>query len=152
MQSQSVQLQNNEAIVHNMRIEEHEKAYEEHKKNIDRAIEEGIEKNQRNLAYNISQGSVELFAILMHKLHLIQGSGDQFDHRIFKSPNLLRKKVSFDFSSKKEILELMKKIEDERIALCYGSRKPVERIKEVLKNFNELRKIINKELGQNGKK
>lgn len=135
-----------------MKIEEHQKAYEEHKKNIERAIEEGIEDNQRNLAYNISQGSVELFAIMLHKLNLIQGSGDQFDHRIFKSPKLIKKKIPFDFSSKYKILDFMKKIEDERIALCYGSRKPVERIKEALKNFNELRRIINKELGHNGKK
>ena len=134
-----------------MKAEEHEKAYEEHKRNIDRVIEEGIEENQRNLAYNVSQGSVELFAILLHKLNLIQGSGDQFDHRVFKSKGLLDKKIHFDFPEKKKILELMKKIEDERNALCYGSRKTAERIKNAIENFNELRKIINKEL-ENGRK
>ena len=135
-----------------MKIDEHEKAYEEHKKNIDRAIEEGIEDNQRNLGYNISQGSVELFLIFLHKFHLIQGSGDQLDHRIFKSSNLIKKKLPFDFPSKNKILELMKKIEDERISLCYGSRKPISRITEALMNFNELRKIINKEFKKNEKK
>ena len=68
-----------------MKIEEHENAYKEHLNNINRAIEEGIEENQRNLGYNISQGSVELFAIFLHKLNLLQGSGDQLDHRIFKN-------------------------------------------------------------------
>ena len=34
-----------------MKIEEHEKAYEEHIRSINRAIEEGIEENQRNLGY-----------------------------------------------------------------------------------------------------
>ena len=137
-----------------MKIEEHEKAYEEHKKNIERAIEQGIEENQRNIGFNASQGSVELFSILLHKLHIIQGSGDQFDHRVFKSPNLIKQKLPFDFPSKNKILELMKKIEDERIALCYGSRKPVSRINEALRNFNELRELINRELrgGKNGKK
>ncbi len=135
-----------------MKIEEHEKAYEEHKRNIDRAIEEGIENNQRNIGYNISQGSVELFSLFLHKIHAIQGSGDQFDHRVFKSSNLLKSKLPFDFPSKAKILELMKEIEDERIALCYGSRKPISRIKEALSYFNELREIINKEIGKNGKK
>lgn len=135
-----------------MKIEEHEKAYAEHKKSIERAIEEGLEENQRNLGYNISQGSVELFAIFLHKIHAIQGSGDQFDHRVFKSNNLVKQKLPFNFPFKNKILELMKNIENERIALCYGSRKPVSRIKKALDNFNQLREIINKELGENGKK
>jgi|SRR3989344_7656298 len=135
-----------------MKIEEHDKAYEEHKKNIDRAIEEGIEGNQRNIGFNISQGSVELFAILMHKLNLIQGSGDQFDHRVFKSNKLLEKKIPGEFTSKKEILDLMKKIEEERISLCYGSRKSKQRIERAIENFNEFRKIINKEIKNGGKK
>lgn len=135
-----------------MKIEEHEKAYEEHKKNIDRAIEQGIEANQRNIGYNVSQGSVELFSIFLHKLHVIQGSGDQIDHRVFKSSNLIQKKLPFDFQSKKKILEIMKKIEDERIALCYGSRKPILRVTQALKNFNELREIINMEIEKNEQK
>ena|SRR3989344_648363 len=133
-----------------MKIEEHEKAYEEHVKNIKRLIEEGIEDNQRNLAYNISQGSIELFAIYLHKLHLIEGSGDQFDHRIFKSKNLTEIKIPNDFPDRKEILSIMNLIENERIALCYGNRKPKERIEKVLKHFNELREAINKNL-KNGK-
>ena len=46
-----------------MKIEEHEKAYKEHLRSIERAIEEGVEENQRNIGFNISQGSVELFAV-----------------------------------------------------------------------------------------
>jgi len=134
-----------------MKIEEHEKAYEEHVKNIKRLIEEGIEDNQRNLAYNISQGSIELFAIYLHKLHLIEGSGDQFDHRIFKSKNLTEIKIPSEFPDRKEILSIMNLIENERIALCYGNRKPKERMEKVLKHFNELREAINKNL-KNGKK
>jgi len=129
-----------------MKIEEHEKAYEEHLENIKRIIDEGIEENQRNLGYNISQGSVELFSIFLHKLHLIQGSGDQLDHRVFRSKILSEKKLPSEFPSKKEILDIMKKIEEERNALCYGSRKSKERIEKAVKNFQELRKTINREL------
>ena len=135
-----------------MKIEEHEKAYKEHLDNLNSAIENGIEECQRNIGFNISQGSVELFAIFLHKFNLIHSSGDQIDHRIFKSKNLIEKKLSFDFSQKKKILELMKKIEEERNALCYGSRKPKSRVEKIIIDFNELRKIINKEIEDAGKK
>ena len=140
-----------------MKVEEHENAYKEHIENVKRAIEEGIEQNQRNIGYNVSQGSLELFAIYMHKLRLIQGSGDQFDHRVFKSKNLLAKKVPVDFPSRIEILGFMKLIEEERNALCYGARKPKVRIEKVILSFNELRRIINENLkkiegGQNDAK
>ncbi len=126
-----------------MKIEEHEQAYQEHVANLKRAIEEGIKENQRNLGYNISQGSVELFAIYLHKLNLLQSSGDQFDHRIFKNKNLINKKLPLKFPSQKKILELMRLIELERNALCYGNRKPRERIEKAIKHFQDLRKIIN---------
>lgn len=129
-----------------MKIEQHEEAFKEHIQHINTAIDEGIIKNQRNIGFNISQGSVELFALFLHKLHLIEGSGDQFDHRIFKNKNLIEKKLPINFPSKNKILIHMKSIELERISLCYGSRKPKQRIEKVLKNFQELRKIINKEI------
>lgn len=136
-----------------MKIEEHEEAYKEHLKNIERAIDEGIEENQRNLAYNITQGAVELFSIYLHKLNLIQGSGDQLDHRIFKSQNRIKNKIPNDFPSKKKIIQLLIKIESERNALCYGTRKPKERIEKIINHFNKLREIINKNLkNKNGKK
>ena len=131
-----------------MKLEEHEKAYREHLKNIERFIEESIIENQRNIGFNISQGSVELFAIYLHKLNLLQGSGDQFDHRVFKSENLIKKKIPFIFPYRKEILKLMKELENERTALCYGNRKPKERIEKSIEYFNELRKIINKNLSK----
>ena len=134
-----------------MKLEQHEQAFAEHIRNIERAIDESIEDNQRNLGFNISQGSVELFSIFLHKLHLIEGSGDQLDHRIFKNKNLIEKKLPVTFPLKKKMLSIMEKIELERIALCYGSRKPKFRVEKVLNNFQELTKLINLEL-KNGKK
>ncbi len=125
-----------------MRIEQHKEAYEEHLKNIFKSIEDGIEENQRNLGFNISQGSVELFAIFLHQLHLIEGSGDQFDHRIFKNKNLIDEKLFFDFPLKEKILGLMREIESERNVLCYGSRKPLKRVEKMVENFNKLKDII----------
>ena len=79
-------------------------------------------------------------------MSLIQGSGDQFDHRIFKSQTLIKKKLPPEFPAKKEIVELMNSIEIERNALCYGSRKSKQRIEKAIENFQDLRKIINKNL------
>lgn len=129
-----------------MKIEEHEKAYKEHLEHIKRAIDEGIEANQRNIGFNVSQGAAELFAIYLHKLKVIQGSGDQFDHRVFRSKHLVMQKVPQEFPGKEEILALMAKIEQERNVLCYGTRKPKERIEKVVKDFHRLRNNINRRL------
>lgn len=138
-----------------MKKEQHEEALKEHLRHINKAIDEGIVENQRNIGFNVSQGSVELFTLFLHKLHLIEGSGDQFDHRIFKNKNLVNRKIPFDFPLKNKLLSIMRDIELERIALCYGSRKPRLRIERALKKFNELRELINNELNKeikNGKK
>lgn len=134
-----------------MKIEEHEKAYEEHIKHIEKSIEEEIEDNQRNIGFNISQGAVELLSIYLHKLRVFQSSGDQLDHRIFKSPSLIKTKLPQDFPSKNVILAIIKSIEEERISLCYGNRKPKERIESALIKFQKLRKVINQNL-KNGQK
>ena len=129
-----------------MKIEAHEEAYKEHIEKLKRAIEEGVEENQRNIGFNISQGSVELFAIYLHKLNLLSGSGDQFDNRAFKSKNLIEQKIQPELPEKEKILKLMEHIELERIALCYGTRKPKSRIESAIKYFNELRRRINSNL------
>ena len=136
-----------------MKVEEHEQAYQEHLKNLNKAIEEGITENQRNIGYNISQGSVELISIYLHKLRLLQGSGDNLDHRIFKNKNLIEKKIPPEFPSRNRILELMRAIETERNLLCYGKRKPEEKVSIMIKTFQELKKIINENLKdcKNGK-
>ena len=50
-----------------MKIEQHKEAFAEHLNNINKIIDEGLEKNQRNIGFNISQGSVELFSLFLHK-------------------------------------------------------------------------------------
>jgi len=131
-----------------MKIEEHEKACKEHIENLKKAIEEGIEDNQRNIGYNISQGSIELFAIYLHKLRLLQDSGDQFDHRIFKNKLQINRKIPVEFPDRKKILDLMKEIELERNVICYGKRKPERKIEEAIEKFQRLRRLINKNIKQ----
>ena len=129
-----------------MKKEEHEKALEEHITNLNKAIEEGVEENQRNIGYNVSQGATELFAIYMHSLHLIEGSGDQWDHRTFKNKKKIERKIPRQFLDREKILELMEAIERERNIICYGKRKPKARIGKMIKSFQELRRLINKNL------
>ena len=83
---------------------------------------------------------------------MIEGSGDQFDHRIFKSKTLAEKKTPIEFPNKNKILGLMRNIELERNVFCYGKRKPADKIQEVIKNFQNLRRIINKILENATKK
>ncbi|MEK6935294.1 MAG: hypothetical protein AABW67_00745 [Nanoarchaeota archaeon] len=135
-----------------MKIEEHDKAYEEHIKNINRIIEEGVEENQRNIGYNVSQASIELFSIFLHKLNLIQSSGEQFDHRTFKSNELIEKKIPPEFAEKERIIKLMREIELDRNVICYGKRKPKDKIEKMIKCFNELRTIINSQLKEQNDK
>lgn len=129
-----------------MKKEEHEEAYKEHLNNLNRAIEEGVEENQRNIGFNVSQGSVELLALFLHRLNLLQSSGDQLDHRIFKSKTLVEKKIPFGFVDRDKILDLMKNIEVERNVLCYGRKKPLERINKMIEDFQKLRSLINQNL------
>lgn len=125
-----------------MKLEDHQQALDEHLRNLNKAIDHGVEENQRNIAYNVSQGAVELFALHLHTLHLIEGSGDQWDHRFFKSRRKIAEKVPFDFPDKARILLLLETIELERNQLCYGKRKSPGKIEEFITYFRELQKII----------
>ena len=125
-----------------MKIDEHHRAFKEHLQSLQRSIDEGIEENQRNIGYNISQGSIELFAIHLHTLHLIEGSGDQWDHRWFKSRKKMMLKIPSSFPNQEKTLTLLETIERERNVLCYGRRKPKNRIEQMILAFQELRKII----------
>ncbi len=127
-----------------MNIEEHVSALEEHERKLKDCIEEGIEKNQRNIAYNASQGSVELFSIYMHRLNLTT-PGEKFDHRTFKKKSETERRIPKDFPKREKVLELMKIIEEKRTVLCYGKRKPYEDIKEVIDTFRKLKKVIDME-------
>ena len=123
-----------------MRTEEHMAALSEHEENLKLAIERSLLKNQRNIGYNASQASVELFSIYMHKLNLII-VGENLDHRTFKT-KVVDTRIPKDFPNKMKILELMRKLEEKRNILCYGKARPENEIKEVIMAYNELKGII----------
>ena len=124
-----------------MKVEEHVKALEEHERKLRECIEQGLLENQRNIGYNASQASIELFSIYMHRLNLIS-LGEMFDHRIFKKDSKIDERVPQEFPERDEILKLMGAIERKRNVLCYGKRKPETEIKYVIKALNRLKEII----------
>ena len=124
-----------------MRIEEHKKALEEHERSVRRCIDDGIVDNQRNLGYNISQASIEMLSIYLLKLRLVPISVN-FDHRTFKNSKSLKSLFPFDFPQKSKILDLMRKIEEKRNLLCYGKRKSIRDVEEMIRLYNELKEIL----------
>jgi len=124
-----------------MKIEEHEKALEEHEKNIRRCIDEGLAENQRNIAYNASQAGIERLSIYLLKLKLVPVSIN-FDHRIFKNNAAVKNAFPFDFPEKAAILAAMKNIEEKRNILCYGKRKPAKECEEMLRLYNSLKELL----------
>lgn len=126
-----------------MKIEEHQEAFETHKRAIFKwAIEvEGLEKSQRIVGLHASRGMIELLSILLHKKKLVD-EGFQLNHRWFKSEKVAGKLP--DFENKKEIISKMVKLENLCEALAYGAQKSVSRTEEGIKLFKELEEIFDK--------
>lgn len=125
----------------------HLRAFEEHRATIDWSIDRGLEKSQRIIGIHASRGVIELLSAYLHKKNKIE-SGFQINHRWFKSDKVYEKFPNFP--KKKIIFSKITKLENESEKLTYGSEKSEEEIKNVIRTFNELEKII-KELMENEK-
>ncbi|MFA4886700.1 MAG: hypothetical protein WC595_00665 [Candidatus Nanoarchaeia archaeon] len=131
-----------------MNIETHEKKLKESLEPIQESVERGLDERQRTIGFNTSAACADMLEILFHKKNLID-PGFMVKHEWLKSKNKVEEKFPFDFPKKKEILELVLKIEERRDVLCYGKPQKVEVIKSVLENFYEVKKLF-KEIGVNG--
>ncbi len=118
-----------------MKIEEHLKAFKEHRDTIDWAINRGIENSQRIIGAHASRGITELLSAYLHKIEKID-IGFQINHRWFKSEKAGEKFP--DFPNKAAIIGRMIKLENESENLTYGSQKSESEIKGVIKMANEL--------------
>lgn len=128
-----------------MKIEDHLRNLKESLEIVDESIEKGLIQRQRNISFNVSVASSDMLEILLHKNHLID-AGFVIKHEWFASKNKIDGKFPFDFPHKKEILNLMNKIEERRNVLCYGKPQKSETIRELIDNFNKLKAIF-KEAG-----
>ncbi len=122
-----------------MKIEDHLKAYKEHRDSIDWAIDRGITNSQRIIGTHASRAITELLSAFLHKINVIE-IGFQINHRWFKSEKVSEKFP--DFPEKDTIIKKLRDLELKTENITYGSQKSEEEIKTVLKLFNEVEKIL----------
>jgi len=121
-----------------MKIEAHLKNLKESIEVINESIEKGLVERQRNIGFNTSAACVDMLEILLHKNSLVD-PGFIIKHEWLKSKNKVNDKFPFDFPQKKEILDLIYKIEEKRDTLCYGKPQKEETIREIILSFNKLK-------------
>lgn len=131
--------------MYRMNIEGHKKRLKEHINFLEIAIERGVKESQSTIGFHTSQGAVEMLSIHLHKLNLIS-AGKQINHLWFRSQKTINKKLPQDFPHKKQIINMISKIEDKRDSLIYGAPKSEEEIEKVVLLFQKLRKLIEQEL------
>lgn len=124
-----------------MNLERHYERLKESLEVIDESLSKTIVKRQRTIGFNCSAAAVDMLEILLHKKDLID-PGFVIKHDWFKSKNKIKDKFPFDFKNKRKIFDIMQKIEEKRNALCYGVPKKETVIKEVILDFNKLKKIF----------
>jgi len=123
-----------------MKIDQHEKAFEEYRKNImEIALTRGLLESQRTIGFSASRGIVELLSIYLHKINKLD-IGAQLNHRWFKSEKISEQLP--DFRGKAKILKDMILLENLSESLSYGSEKTLDDIKTVVELFNKLEKAI----------
>ncbi len=127
-----------------MRQEEHQNAFETHKRAIFKwALEiEGLENSQRIIGLHASRGILELLSLFLHKKKLVD-EGFQLNHRWFKSENSAKSKLPI-FESKERVVKELVELENLCETLAYGTQKPVSKTEEAIKLFRKLEEEINK--------
>lgn len=131
-----------------MKIEDHIARLKESFDVLEENIKKGIIERQQVIGFSTSSASAEMLEIFLHKKNLID-PGFIVKHEWLKSKNRIEEKFPFDFPNKNKIFELICKIEEKRNVLCYGKPQKEEVIRDVINNFNELKRIF-KEEGVNG--
>lgn len=127
-----------------MKIEEHLKAFQEHRDAVDWAINRGIEKSQRIIGGHASRGLVELLSAYLHKINKID-AGFQINHRWFKSAKVGEKFP--DFPNKNTIIPKMVEVENNSENITYGSQKSEKEIKRIIEVANEVETLLKEVIG-----
>lgn len=124
-----------------MKVESHLENLKETVSEINKAIREGLEGKQRTLGFHTSAGAIDMLEIILHENNLID-PGFVIKHEIFNSKRKIENKFGFDFPRKREIIELITRIEKERNKLCYGKRQDETILIKLVDNFNQLKEIF----------
>ncbi|MBI2173057.1 MAG: hypothetical protein HYT73_02475 [Candidatus Aenigmarchaeota archaeon] len=118
-----------------MNIESHKRNLKESLESLKECVERGIEDRQRSIGFHTSAAMCDMLEMLLHKKSLID-PGASIKHDWFSSTRTTQEKLNFDFPNKKEILEIMVRIENKRNILCYGKRQSEKVIRSVIDDFN----------------
>ncbi len=127
-----------------MKIEDHMRNIEESLEEIEEAVEKGLTKRQRSLAFHVSVAATEMLEVYLHKLKLLDES-KILKHNMFSSKRRALEELPFDFPHKKEIIELLVEIEKRRNVLTYGKIRNKKELEEYLNLFLKLKKIFEEE-------
>ena len=136
-------------------IEEHKRKITEHLEEIEDAIDAGVEKKPITIGFHCSSCSIELLEVYLHKMNKIP-MGKVLKHDWFKPVQkgqkvkpLAERMIGAEFLRKKEIFDILYRIETKRDKLMYGKSSENE-IRQTLENFNKLKKILLEELEKVG--
>lgn len=123
-------------------IEEHEKTIKELIEDIEEKIRLNlVVKRQKIIGFSVSEASINLFALYLHKKGLIE-LGFNVNHLFFASKKRAENTFDFDFRNKPEILSLLTKIEGLRNRLCYGREKEPKDVNEAIELLFKLKNIL----------
>ena len=129
-------------------IEEHQLIIQAMEEDIKEEIKAKLLLNrQKIIGFAASEGSTNCLALLLHKKNLIS-SGFNVNHLWFASERKAQDKFPFEFPKKKEIFNLLVKQENNRQKLCYGKNKDLSLVQEAVKNFFEIKNLVETELGE----
>ena len=100
-----------------MKIDSHLENLKESIREVEEAVTKGLSTKQRTLGFHTSAAAIDILEIILHKNNLID-PGFVIKHEWFNSERKIEEKFPFDFQYKKEIMNLIKNIENIRNNLC----------------------------------
>jgi len=134
-----------------MKIEKHQEIINEVLEEVNSALNDkrGLLPHQRRLAFSLSLGAVNILEQYFHTLNIIK-EGSKINHRWFKKKEdtlkdyIQRQIVSplDSIENIKEILSLVKEIENKRDDIAYGPPVKEELLQEKINLFLKLKKVV----------
>ncbi len=127
---------------------EHRKIVKELLDDIKDKVRSGLlAERQKVIGFAASEAACHTLALFLHEKGLIS-PGFNVNHRYFSSEKSARERFSLDFPKKDKILSLLVSQEKFRNLLCYGRDKESHVVEETISNLFKLKKVIEKEMGE----
>ncbi|MFH1408936.1 MAG: hypothetical protein ABIH34_03445 [Nanoarchaeota archaeon] len=129
-------------------LDEHKKILQEYLNDINEKLHANLlVERQKIMGFTTSEASTNMFAIFLHKMKLIS-PGFNVNHRFFSSSRQAEEHFPFSFPQKDTLFTYLIKQEELRNKLCYGRDKGEDMVKAAVENLFSLKRIIEKELGE----